>query len=152
MASFPCGSAVRKRYSFCFSNKEPKPCFLYYSHTILILNDYKDAERRSAEGDASPVASPPKAEVENEATMTAKPFARLRRGEILLSHTNTILILNDYKDAERRIAKGDASPVASPPKAEVESEATMTAKPFARLRRGEILLPHIRICFRNRIV
>ena len=42
----------------------------------------------------------------------------------------------------RRFPKGDASPVASPPKAEVESEATMTAKPSARLRRGEILLPH----------
>ena len=37
----------------------------------------------------------------------------------------------------RRIAKGDGSPVASPPKAEVESGATMTAKPFARLRRRE---------------
>ena len=36
-------------------------------------------ERRSAEGDASPVASPPKAEVESEATMTAKPSARARR-------------------------------------------------------------------------
>ena len=47
-----------------------------------------------------------------------------------------------YKDAERRRAEGDGSPVASPPKSEVESEATMTAKPFARLRRGEILLPH----------
>ena len=55
--------------------------------TILILNDYKDAERRSAEGDGSPVASPPKAEVESGATMTAKPSARLRRGEILLPHT-----------------------------------------------------------------
>ena len=47
------------------------------------------------------------------------------------------IILNDDKDAVRRIAEGDASPVASPPKAEVESEATMTAKPSARLRRGE---------------
>ena len=54
----------------------------------------------------------------------------------------TMLNLNDYKDAERRIAKGDASPVASPPKAEVVSGATMIAKPFARLRRGEILLLH----------
>ena len=65
----------------------PSSCF--YSliaacfYTILILNDYKDAVRRSAEGDASPVASPPKAEVESGATMTAKPSARLRRGEIL---------------------------------------------------------------------
>ena len=57
------------------------------SDTILILNDYKDAVRRSAEGDGSPVASPPKAEVESGATMTAKPSARLRRGEILLPHT-----------------------------------------------------------------
>ena len=55
---------------------------------------------------------------------------------------NTILILNDYKDAVRRSAEGDGSPVASPPKAEVESVATMTAKPSARLRRDEILLPH----------
>ena len=52
------------------------------------------------------------------------------------------LILNALMDAERRIAKGDASPAASPPKAEVESGATMIAKPSARLRRGEILLPH----------
>ena len=51
-------------------------------------------------------------------------------------------MLNDDKGAVRRIAEGDASPVASPPKAEVESEATMTAKPSTRLRRGEILLPH----------
>ena len=56
---------------------------------------------------------------------------------------NTVLILNDYKDAERRSAEGDGSPVASPPKAEVESGATITAKPSARLRRGEILLLHI---------
>ena len=54
---------------------------------MLIQNDYKDAERRSAEGDASPVASPPKAEVESGATMIAKPSARLRRGEILLPYT-----------------------------------------------------------------
>ena len=47
----------------------------------------------------------------------------------------------------RRFAKGDGSPVASPPKAEVESGATMTAKPFARLRRGEIPLPHIILCY-----
>ena len=51
---------------------------------FLILNDYKDAVRRSAEGDGSPVASPPKAEVESGATMTAKPSARLCRGEIFL--------------------------------------------------------------------
>ena len=51
-----------------------------------------------------------------------------------------MLIQNNYRDAARRIAKGDGSPVASPPKAEVESGATMTAKPFARLRRGEIPL------------
>ena len=38
--------------------------------------------------------------------------------------------INDDKDAERRIAKGDASPVASPPKAEVESGATKIGKPF----------------------
>ena len=56
-----------------------------------------------------------------------------------------MLIQNDYRDAARRIAKGDGSPVASPPKAEVESGATMIAKPFARLRRGEILLLHIKI-------
>ena len=43
-------------------------------NTILILNDYKDAVRRSAEGDGSPVASPPKAEVESGATMIGKPF------------------------------------------------------------------------------
>ena len=55
-----------------------------------------------------------------------------------------MLIQNNYRDAARRIAKGDGSPVASPPKAEVESGATMTAKPFARLRRGEIPLLHIR--------
>ena len=54
---------------------------------MLILNDYKDAVRRSAEGDASPVASLPKAEVESEATMIAMPSARLRRGEILLPNT-----------------------------------------------------------------
>ena len=30
----------------------------------------------------------------------------------------------------RRFPKGDASPVASPPKAEVESGATMIGKPF----------------------
>ena len=54
-----------------------------------------------------------------------------------------MLILNDYKDAERRIAKGGASPVAFLPKAEVESGATMTAKPFVHLRRGEILLLQI---------
>ena len=30
--------------------------------------------RRSAEGDGSPVASPPKAEVESGATMIGKPF------------------------------------------------------------------------------
>ena len=47
--------------------------------------------RRSAEGDASPVASPPKAEVESGATMTAKPSARLRRGEILLPYTKEII-------------------------------------------------------------
>ena len=52
--------------------------------------------------------------------------------------------LNDDRDEARRIAKGDGSPVASPPKAEVESGATMAAKPFARLRRGEIPLLHIR--------
>ena len=56
------------------------------AYTILVLNDYKDAERRSAEGDGSPVASPPKAEVESGATMTAKPTARLRRGETFLQH------------------------------------------------------------------
>ena len=61
------------------------------SDTILILNDYKDAERRSAEGDGSPVVSLPKAEVESKATMTAKPSARLRRGEILLSHTKEMI-------------------------------------------------------------
>ena len=68
------------------------PLLLYFNaaqyhadvYTILILKDYKDAMRRSAEGDASPVASPPKAEVESGATMIAKPSARLRRGEILL--------------------------------------------------------------------
>ena len=60
-------------------------------NTILILNDYKDAVRRSAEGDGSPVASPPKAEVESGATMTAKPSARLRRGEILLPHTKEMI-------------------------------------------------------------
>ena len=47
----------------------------------------------------------------------AKPFARLRRGEILCPEIEyvfyTILILNDYKDAERRSAEGDASPLAS---------------------------------------
>ena len=48
-----------------------------------------------------------------------------------------MLILNLYKDATRRFAKSDALPVASPPKAEVESTATMTAKPFARLRKDE---------------
>ena len=68
----------------------PSPCCYAFNaaqyHTILILNDYKDAVRRSAEGDASPVASPPKAEVESGATMTAKPSARLRRGEIFLLH------------------------------------------------------------------
>ena len=37
-----------------------------------------------------------------------------------------------------------ATAVASPPKSEVESEATMTAKPFARLRRGEILVPYMK--------
>ena len=58
----------------------------------------------------------------------------------------TTLILNDDKDAERRIAKGDGSPLASPPKAEVESEATMIAKPFARLRRGEIFLLQVEKC------
>ena len=61
------------------------------SHSILILSDYKDAVRRSAEGDGSPVASPPKAEVESVATMTAKPSARLRRGEILLPHTKEMI-------------------------------------------------------------
>ena len=45
----------------------------------------------SAEGDGSPVASPPKAEVESGATMIAKPSARLRRGEILLSHTKEMI-------------------------------------------------------------
>ena len=55
--------------------------------------------------------------------------------------TNPILTYDI--DAERRIAKGDASPVPRPPKAEVESGAAMTAKPFAPLRRGEIFLPQI---------
>ena len=59
--------------------------------------------------------------------------------------------LNDDRDAARRIAKGDGSPVASLPKAEVESGATMTAKPFARLRRGEILLPYKSIKFWKQI-
>ena len=49
---------------------------------------------------------------------------------VILLSLNTILILNDYKDAVRRSAEGDGSPVASPPKAEVESGATMTGKPF----------------------
>ena len=35
----------------------------------------------SAEGDGSPVASPPKAEVESGATMTGKPFGRASRRE-----------------------------------------------------------------------
>ncbi len=30
-----------------------------YDYTILILNDYKDAERRSAEGDRKALCSPP---------------------------------------------------------------------------------------------
>ena len=63
----------------------------FISDTILIQNDYKDAVRRSAEGDGSPVASPPKAEVESGATMIAKPSARLRRGEILLPHTKEMI-------------------------------------------------------------
>ena len=37
----------------------------------------------------------------------------------------------------RRFPKGDGSPVASPPKAEVESGATMIGKPFGRARRRE---------------
>ena len=65
------------------------------SDTILILIDYKDAERRSAEGDGSPVGSPPKAEVESEATMTAKPSGRLRRGEIPLMHIKDMVIGTD---------------------------------------------------------
>ena len=41
------------------------------------------------------------------------------------------------KGRPRRFPKGDASPVASPPKAEVESGATMIGKPFGRARRRE---------------
>ena len=91
---------------------------------MLNQNVYKDATRRIARGDGSPVAG-------------YRPLQSFGSGCF-----DTILILNDYKDAERRRAEGDGSPVASPPKAEVESGATMTAKLSARLRRGEILLPH----------
>ena len=56
-----------------------------------------------------------------------------------------------YKDAERRSAEGDGLPVASSPKEKVESGATMTAKPSARLRRGEILLPHTKEIFQEQI-
>ena len=45
----------------------------------------------SAEDGALPAASPPKAEVEGGAMTTAKPSARLRRGEILLPHTKEMI-------------------------------------------------------------
>ena len=41
------------------------------------------------------------------------------------------------EERPRRFPKDDGSPVASPPKAEVESEATMIGKPFDRARRRE---------------
>ena len=59
--------------------------------------------RRSAEGDGSPVASPPKAEVESGATLTAKPSARLRRGEIsLLYYKEMIFICISQANAFRQ--------------------------------------------------
>ena len=44
-----------------------------YSNTILILNDYKDAERRSAEGDRKALCSPPQ---------RRNPFAAYERDDL----------------------------------------------------------------------
>ena len=79
--------------------------------------------RRSAEGDASPVASPPKAEVESEATMIAKPSARLRRGEILLPHTKEMILKQiiiktiAFQKAEVSRLRARPQPQSSRPKA-----------------------------------
>ena len=104
------------------------------SEAFVASGDKEKAERVSRNG--RPTA----------ATIEAADAARRREtfalGKAIVLSENSI---NDDKEAERRIAKGDASPVASPPKAEVESGATMTGKPFGRLRRGEIFLPQIRI-------
>ena len=75
---------------------------LYYSILILFRNinmATRGRPRRFPKGDGSPVASPPKAEVESGATMIGKPFDRARRREIsalgkaiLLSENSMILI------------------------------------------------------------
>ena len=46
---------------------------ILFVYTILILNDYKDAERRSAEGDRKALCSPPQ---------RRNPFAAYERDDL----------------------------------------------------------------------
>ena len=50
---------VLERPDWSSNERENFRIILFALNTILILNDYKDAERRSAEGDRKALCSPP---------------------------------------------------------------------------------------------
>ena len=64
---------VLERPDWSSNERENFRIILFALNTILILNDYKDAERRSAEGDRKALCSPPQ---------RRNPFAAYERDDL----------------------------------------------------------------------